>query len=115
MSLRCSAAAALLASAVGLASPALADDVQGRIAGEALVHGGAYELARSLADVVGNRITGSPAAERATAWAERALRQLGASSIRREKVTVPVWVRGEESAELLGPSPHRLVMTALGG
>jgi hypothetical protein len=111
---RVAGSAAALAWLV-LAAPALAADEPARIAGEALSAGGAYEFVRSLADGVGHRAAGSPGAERATAWAEAALRKLGAQNVRREPVTVPVWLRGEESAELLAPAPHRLVISTLGG
>src|SRR4051812_27152241 len=71
------------------------------LAGEALSGGGAYDFARELADGVGNRPAGSAAAERATAWAEATLRRLGAKDVRRERALVPLWTRGEESAEIL--------------
>ena len=86
-----------------------------RIAGAALAGGGAYELARGLADGVGARPSGSPAAERATVWAETALRRIGLERVRREAVKVPTWLRGEEAAAVIAPTAQPLVIATLGG
>jgi carboxypeptidase Q len=86
-----------------------------RIAGAALAGGGAYDLARGLADGVGARPSGSPAAERATVWAETAMRRIGLDQVRREPVKVQTWVRGEEAAALTAPTPQPLTISALGG
>jgi hypothetical protein len=43
------------------------------------------------------------------------MQRLGFDDVRAEPVTVPHWVRGEESGEILGPFPHKVVLTALGG
>jgi carboxypeptidase Q len=94
---------------------AAADPPLHRIAGAALAGGGAYDLTRGLADGVGARPSGSPAAERATAWAEAALRRIGLDKVRREPVTVQTWLRGEESAAVIAPSPQPLVISTLGG
>src|SRR4051794_21782445 len=115
MNARLALSFAAFGAGLALSRTARAEDETVRIVGEALTRGGAYDLARSLSDDVGHRIAGSPAAERATVWAEAALRKLGAKNVHREPVAVPVWLRGEESAELLSPAAQRLVVSALGG
>ncbi len=74
----------------------------------------AYELARSLADEVGPRPSGSPGDPRAVAWAERAMQRVGLERVRTEPVVAPAWQRGEERAEILSPAAHQLAVTALG-
>src|SRR6185503_1187349 len=72
-------------------------------------------LARELADGVGARISGSPAAEKATVWAETTMKRIGLDKVHREPVTVRTWLRGEESAALIAPTAQPLVITTLGG
>jgi Zn-dependent M28 family amino/carboxypeptidase len=43
------------------------------------------------------------------------MKSLGLSNVHTEPVTVPHWKRGEETGELLAPSPLKLSLTALGG
>ncbi len=69
---------------------------------------------RSLTDEVGPRPAGSPADARAAAWALATMRSLGLENVRLEAVKVARWERGVEHAELAGPSPRRLAVTALG-
>jgi len=44
----------------------------------------------------------------------RRLTELGFSNVHIERFEMPVWVRGEERAEIVSPFPQRLVVTALG-
>ncbi|MFL5368776.1 MAG: M28 family peptidase [Myxococcales bacterium] len=92
---------------------ALAD----RIIGGAMRDGVAYSRLADLTDSVGPRLSGSPGAEAAVAWALRKFQEDGVAA-HPEPVTVPHWVRGEERAELL-PAPGvaglKLAITALGG
>ncbi|HJS58830.1 MAG TPA: peptidase M28 family protein, partial [Vicinamibacteria bacterium] len=85
-----------------------------RILGAALAQGGAARFAEQLSDGIGPRLAGSPGDAAAVRWALHELRRLGLEA-RAEKVTVPVWVRGEESARIVVPVEQRLVVTALGG
>jgi carboxypeptidase Q len=104
---------AAAAAAAGGGSPG--EGPQLRIAGAALAGGGALATARSLADGVGARPSGSPAAERATVWAEQTLRRVGLEKVRREQVQVATWLRGEESAAVVAPVAQPLAVLALGG
>jgi carboxypeptidase Q len=88
-----------------------------RVIGTALRDGVAYSRLQDLTDSVGPRLTGSPGAEAAVAWALRKFQEDGVSA-HTEPATVPHWVRGDERAELL-PTPGvaglKLAVTALGG
>jgi hypothetical protein len=85
-----------------------------RLVGAALVGGGAYAYTRDLSDRVGARLAGSQGAERAVGWALQAMQKAGLKNVHKEAVRVPRWVRGDESAELLLPTPHPLRVAALG-
>jgi Zn-dependent M28 family amino/carboxypeptidase len=74
----------------------------------------AHDIAESLADEVGPRLAGSPGDPAAVAWAERTMRDLGLANVHTEPVTVPVWRRGVETAEITEPSRQSLAVTALG-
>lgn len=74
----------------------------------------AADTVRSLADEVGPRLAGSPGDARAVAWAQRAMNERGLLHVRTESVTVPVWVRGVESAMIVAPVTQTLAVTALG-
>jgi carboxypeptidase Q len=75
----------------------------------------AYEIVRSLTVEVGPRPAGSKAFDAAVAWGLRTMKDLGFSNVHAEKVTVPHWVRGQESGEILSPYPQPVVLAALGG
>jgi carboxypeptidase Q len=74
----------------------------------------AHDIAASLADEVGPRLAGSAGDKAAVAWAERTMRELGFANVHTEPVTVPVWRRGVETAEITQPSHQPLAVTALG-
>lgn len=76
---------------------------------------GAYGLVESLTTEVGPRMAGDPAFDRAVEWAQAKFKSLGYDRVYLEPVTYPVWRRGHERAEVLGPYPQRLIITALGG
>lgn len=62
---------------------------------------------------MGPRLAGSAGDAAAVAWAERTMRVLGFANVHAEPVTVPVWRRGVETAEMI--EPHQtLAVTALG-
>jgi carboxypeptidase Q len=63
---------------------------------------------RELTDVIGGRITGSPAAEKAVNWAVGAFRVAGVDEVHAEKFTIPVgWSAGRTSLEVLAPVRFR--------
>ena len=86
----------------------------GRIIGAALVSDHAYTRLAYLTDQIGNRISGSPALERAIEWALAEMKRDGLDNVRGEKVMVPHWVRGDESLEITAPRPFKLTMLGLG-
>ena len=74
----------------------------------------AWEFLEGLTTEVGQRMAGTEAEERARQWAVRKLTELGFSNVHIENFDMPVWVRGEERAEIVSPFPQRLAVTALG-
>lgn len=74
----------------------------------------AYEIVESLTTEIGARLAGSPNDARAVAWAEAKFKALGFDRVWTEKVTFPRWQRRAESAQIVSPYPHELVLTALG-
>ena len=74
----------------------------------------AWQLIEDLTTEVGPRLAGTEAEARARAWAVRRLTGLGFANVRVETFDMPVWVRGEERAEIVSPFPQPLVLTALG-
>ena len=87
-----------------------------RIVEAALADSAAYDRIARLADTFGPRFTGTPALEAAIDQILDEMRADGLEAVRGQPVTVPVWVRGEESAALVTPSGEvDLPMLGLGG
>jgi Zn-dependent M28 family amino/carboxypeptidase len=74
----------------------------------------AYSIIEGLTTEVGQRLAGTEAEARARAWGAAKLKALGFSNVAIETYQMPVWVRGEETAEIVAPVPHRLQLAALG-
>jgi len=74
----------------------------------------AWEIVEGLTTEVGPRQAGTEAEARARDWAVRRLTALGFSNVHVEPFDMPVWMRGEERAEIVSPFPQPLVVTALG-
>ncbi len=74
----------------------------------------AWDMLEGLTTEVGQRMAGTEAEARARDWAVRRLTALGFANVHVETFDLPVWVRGEERAEIVSPFPQRLVVTALG-
>jgi peptidase M28-like protein len=68
-----------------------------------------------LCDRIGHRLSGSPALDKAIAWAAAQMKADGLSNIVTPRVKVPHWVRGSESAALIEPVAHPLTILGLGG
>jgi hypothetical protein len=92
------------------------DAAQGLLAkliGEETASQGAYAKLEYLTDRIGPRLSGSPGAAAGVAWASEEMRRDGLK-VHTEKVMVPHWVRGTESASMLSPAVRTLAITALG-
>jgi carboxypeptidase Q len=75
----------------------------------------AYARLGTLVDTHGPRLSGSAALESAIDWVLAQMKSDGLENVRGERVMVPHWVRGAESAELVRPRKTRLAMLGLGG
>jgi hypothetical protein len=87
----------------------------GRLIDAALVDQDGMEQLAYLCDRIGNRLSGSAALDKAIAWAAARMKADGLSNIVTPRVRVPHWVRGNESAALLGPVARPLTILGLGG
>ena len=85
-----------------------------RIIGAALTSDRAYSRLAHLTDHIGHRLSGSKGLERAIEWALAEMKRDGLDNVRAEKVMVPHWVRGEESLEMITPTPQKLSVLGLG-
>ena len=101
----------------GLAAPSsdpLRDGAEA-VRDRALHDSTAYDYIESLSVDVGERLAGSEATPRATAWAEARLKSLGFSNVHREPFQIAAWLRGPEAAEITAPHPQKLSVIGLGG
>ena len=74
----------------------------------------AWRRLAALTDTFGSRLTGTPQLDRAIAWAVAEMNRDGLENVHTEKVMVPRWVRGTESAEIVEPAQQPIVMVGLG-
>jgi carboxypeptidase Q len=110
-------AASVSRAAAQTAPPAWLDayrEPAARLIGAALADRFAWERLARLTDTIGNRLSGTPQLDRAIRWAADEMRRDGLENVHTERVMVPHWVRGAESAEIVAPAPHALVMLGLG-
>jgi hypothetical protein len=120
MSRTVSTALALLAfaGAASAADPAsLAEHyrpVADRLIDAALADDEGYQRLTYLCYRIGNRLSGSPALEKAIAWSVEQMKAAGLSNVRVIPVKVPHWVRGPESARMLTPLEKPMHMLGLG-
>jgi len=99
------------------AKPAWLDayrDPAARLIGEAVSSTFAWDRLAVLTDSIGNRLSGTPALERAIQWAVSEMTRDGLENVHTERVMVPKWVRGSESADIVEPARHAMVMLGLG-
>jgi carboxypeptidase Q len=85
-----------------------------RLIGEALGTPFAWQRLSVLTDTIGNRLSGTPALDRAIQWAIEEMKRDGLENVHTEPVMVPKWVRGVESAEIVEPTRQPMVMLGLG-
>lgn len=73
------------------------------------------ENLRILTDVIGGRVTGSPAADKAVGFAVEAFRRAGVDEVHTEKFTIPVgWSEGKTQLEILKPEPFPVRLVSVG-
>src|SRR5258706_5113638 len=75
----------------------------------------AWQRLAEFTDTYGNRLSGSENLTRAIAWAAEAMKKDGLENVHTEKVMVPKWTPGRESAEIIDPPRHPLTILRLGG
>ena len=85
-----------------------------RLIGEALASPFAWQRLSVLTDTIGHRLSGTPALDRAIQWAVAEMTRDGLENVHTERVMVPKWVRGSESAEIVRPARQPIVMLGLG-
>lgn len=112
----------LLSAPAGTATPATTtglDAADLRIAEslrDAALRGSpAFGLVDELTTTIGPRLAGTDADHRGVAWAEANMKALGFDRVWREPVTFPYWLRGHESAAIVGANAQPLEVTTLGG
>ena len=109
-------AATLLAAASPIAAQAVpAVDKIGSIRDAALESDRyAWDIVEGLTTEVGPRLAGTEAEARAREWAVKKLTAMSFANVRVEPFDMPVWVRGQESAEIVAPFAQPMVVAALG-
>src|SRR5258708_1061203 len=89
-------------------------DPASRLIGEAVSSTFAWDRLSGLTAAIGNRLRASPALDRAIQWAAAEMKKDGLENVHTERVMVPKWVRGSESAEIVEPARHSMVALGLG-
>lgn len=70
---------------------------------------------RELTDVIGGRVTGSPAADKAVDWAVEAFRHAGVDEVLTENFTLPAgWAEGRTRLTVLTPQPFPVHLVTVG-
>jgi carboxypeptidase Q len=113
-----SAAAVAVAVSSELQAQTVADRYRtnaNRIIEAAVRDSTAWNRLAEMTERYGHRLSGSQSLERAIDWMLERMRADGLQNVRGERVMVPVWVRGAESAELVSPRSQNLPMLGLGG
>jgi Zn-dependent M28 family amino/carboxypeptidase len=85
-----------------------------RIVDHILAKSQGYETLAHLTDDIGPRLSGSKGAAQAVVWTTQQFRDWGID-VRNERVMVPHWVRGVETASLPSHNDRKVVVTTLGG
>jgi carboxypeptidase Q len=90
-------------------------DNANRLIRAALADDFAWRRLAELTDTHGARLAGSENLTRAIGWAVQTMTADGLENVHTERVMVPHWVRGQESAELVDPPRHDVAVLGLGG
>src|SRR5436190_18312068 len=85
-----------------------------RLIGEAVGSTFAWDRLSILTDSIGNRLSGTAALDHAIQWAAAEMARDGLENVHTERVMVPKWVRGNESADIVEPARHPMAMLGLG-
>jgi Zn-dependent M28 family amino/carboxypeptidase len=106
---------AVFAAAV-LAAPSMAGSVEtaAGLRDKALTDTTAWNILESLTTEIGPRPIGTPAYERSRDWAVAKLKALGFTNVHVEPFAKPAWIRGAESAEIVGAHAQKLAVVGLG-
>ena len=86
-----------------------------RIIDAALKDSTAWNRLAEMTEKFGNRLSGTAALEQTIDWVIALMKEDGLQNVRGEPAMVPVWVRGEESAQMVRPRVQNLPMLGLGG
>ena len=90
-------------------------DIAERLITASLADTSAYNRLAYLCDTFGPRLSGSQNLENAIDWILKELEKDSLSNVHGEKVKVPVWIMGKESARLIKPFAKDLSILGLGG
>ena len=90
-------------------------DTSARLIAAAQANDFAWRRLAELTDTYGNRLSGSENLNRAIQWAITTLKADGLANVHTERVMVPRWVRGQESAVIVDPPEHPVAILGLGG
>lgn len=74
----------------------------------------AWDRLAEVVDTFGPRFSGSDALESALDWFVASM-QADGLNVTTEPVSIPHWIRGAESLQMLAPRPQKLHMVGLGG
>ncbi len=85
-----------------------------RILTAAMADNDGYAALTYLCDHVGKRLSGTPQLNTAVEWGADLMTKAGLQNVQVQPVMVPRWVRGNESAALVGPVAKPLHMLGLG-
>ena len=86
-----------------------------KIISKSLTDSTAYNRLGYMCDTFGPRLSGSKNLENAINWILKEMNNDALENVKGEKVAVPTWIRGKESATLLSPFKKELSMLGLGG
>ena len=90
-------------------------DIAEELVSASLADTSAYNRLAYLCDTFGPRLSGSKNLENAIDWILKEMEKDNLSNVHGEKVKVPVWIRGKESARLIKPFVKDLSILGLGG
>jgi carboxypeptidase Q len=99
------------AGSITSAYRAIADSLIRAATGDSAAH----RRLGNLVDTFGPRLSGSASLEATIDWVLKEMKADGLENVRGERVMVPHWERGAESAELVKPRRARVPMLGLGG